>query len=96
MGGRWLANVPRPRRFTQRVPGPHARRVGRLEMLATFLAGVLSHFVTFSVPISEWCGRLDSFGLGLETMPPFQDALLGQFEFAGQLGARLPLKHTAQ
>jgi hypothetical protein len=65
-------------------------------MLAAFFARILEHFVTFSVPISEWCGRLDPFGLRLETMPPFQDGLLSQFKFARQLGARLALKHAAQ
>jgi hypothetical protein len=74
--------------------GPRARRVSWVEMLAAFLTGILEHFVTFSVPISKWCGRLDSFGLGLEPMAPFQDSLFGQFEFTGQLSARLALKHA--
>ena len=63
--------------------------------LAAFLAGVLEHFVTFRVPISTWCGRLDSFGLGREPMPPFQDGFLGQVQFAGQVRTRLPLEYAA-
>ena len=65
-------------------------------MLGAFLARVLSHFVALGVQISEWCCRLDAFRLGVEAMAPFQDGLFGEFKFARQLGARLPLKHAAQ
>jgi hypothetical protein len=65
-------------------------------MLGAFLAGILEQLIALGRAVKEGGRRLDAFGLQLEAMPPFQDRFLGQFEFAGQLGARLTLKYAAQ
>jgi len=76
--------------------GSRARRVGRVEMLGAFFAGVLEQLIALGRAIGQSGVRPEPFRLRKQAMAPFQDGFLGQVQFAGQVRTGLALEDAAQ
>jgi len=76
--------------------GSRARRVGRVEMLGAFFAGVLEQLIALGRAIGQSGVRPEPFRLRTQAMAPFQDGFLGQVQFAGQVRTGLALEDAAQ